>query len=92
MRFVPGPDDFDLTAEQGVLDPVHTEDTAPVEHDRVFDLRVDELAPGSDRRVRTDVGVCDVRIRGNRSMRFKTKEGRSSKRMLGYRRTLVKVN
>lgn len=33
-----------------------------------------------------------VRIRGNRSMRFKTKEGRSSKRMLGYRRTLVKVN
>jgi ribosomal protein L21 len=33
-----------------------------------------------------------VRIRGNRSMKFKTKEGRSSKRMLGYRRTLVKVS
>jgi ribosomal protein L21 len=32
-----------------------------------------------------------VRIRGKRSMKFKTKEARSSKRMLGYRRTLVKV-
>lgn len=32
-----------------------------------------------------------VRIRGNRSMKFKTKESRSSKRTLGYRRTLVKV-
>jgi ribosomal protein L21 len=33
-----------------------------------------------------------VRIRGNRSMKFRPKESRSSKRMLGYRRTLVKVN
>lgn len=32
-----------------------------------------------------------VRIRGNRSMKFRPKEARSSKRMLGYRRTLVKV-
>jgi ribosomal protein L21 len=33
-----------------------------------------------------------VRIRGERSMRFKPKEARSSKRTLGYRRTLVKVS
>lgn len=33
-----------------------------------------------------------VRIRGNRSMKFRPKSGRTSKRMLGYRRTLVKVN
>ena len=32
-----------------------------------------------------------VRIRGNRSMKFKPKQGRTSKRTLGYRRTLVKV-
>lgn len=32
-----------------------------------------------------------VRIRGNRSMKFRPKTGRTSKRMLGYRRTLVKV-
>jgi ribosomal protein L21 len=32
-----------------------------------------------------------VRIRGERSMKFKPKEARSSKRILGYRRTLVKV-
>ena len=32
-----------------------------------------------------------VRVRGKRSMKFKTKEARSSKRMLGYRRTMVKV-
>jgi ribosomal protein L21 len=32
-----------------------------------------------------------VRIRGNRSMKFRPKQGRTSKRMLGYRRTLVKV-
>jgi ribosomal protein L21 len=32
-----------------------------------------------------------VRIRGNRSMKFQPKQGRTSKRMLGYRRTLVKV-
>lgn len=36
--------------------------------------------------------IGTVRIRGNRSMKFKTKEGRSSKRILGYRRTLVKVS
>ncbi|MCW2961480.1 MAG: hypothetical protein JWM90_1867 [Thermoleophilia bacterium] len=36
--------------------------------------------------------IGTVRIRGNRSMKFSTKEGRSSKRMLGYRRTLVKVS
>lgn len=35
--------------------------------------------------------IGTVRIRGNRSMKFQTKQGRSSKRMLGYRRTLVKV-
>jgi len=33
-----------------------------------------------------------VRIRGNRSMKFRPKSGRTSKRMLGYRRTLVKVS
>lgn len=33
-----------------------------------------------------------VRIRGNRSMKFRAKQGRASKRTLGYRRTLVKVN
>jgi ribosomal protein L21 len=33
-----------------------------------------------------------VRIRGERSMKFKPKQSRTSKRMLGYRRTLVKVN
>ena len=32
-----------------------------------------------------------VRIRGERSMKFRPKEARSSKRTLGYRRTLVKV-
>lgn len=32
-----------------------------------------------------------VRIRGERSMKFRPKQGRTSKRMLGYRRTLVKV-
>lgn len=32
-----------------------------------------------------------VRIRGNRSMKFRPKSGRTSKRMLGYRRTMVKV-
>ncbi|MCW2927210.1 MAG: ribosomal protein [Thermoleophilia bacterium] len=32
-----------------------------------------------------------VRIRGERSMKFKPKSSRSSKRTLGYRRTLVKV-
>lgn len=32
-----------------------------------------------------------VRIRGNRSMRFKPKQGRSSKKTLGYRRSLLKV-
>ena len=36
--------------------------------------------------------IGTVRIRGERSMKFKTKEARSSKRMLGYRRTLVKVS
>ena len=35
--------------------------------------------------------IGTVRIRGERSMKFKTKEARSQKRMLGYRRTLVKV-
>lgn len=32
-----------------------------------------------------------VRIRGNRSMKFRPKQARTSKRMLGYRRTLLKV-
>ena len=32
-----------------------------------------------------------VRIRGNRSMKFRPKSGRTSKRTLGYRRTLTKV-
>lgn len=32
-----------------------------------------------------------VRIRGNRSMKFQAKQGRTSKRMLGYRRTMLKV-
>lgn len=36
--------------------------------------------------------IGTVRIRGNRSMKFKPKQGRTSKRTLGYRRTLVKVN
>lgn len=35
--------------------------------------------------------IGTVRIRGNRSMKFRPKQGRTSKRMLGYRRTLVKV-
>lgn len=33
-----------------------------------------------------------VRVRGERSMKFRPKQGRTSKRTLGYRRTLVKVN
>lgn len=36
--------------------------------------------------------IGTVRIRGNRSMKFRPKSGRTSKRMLGYRRTLVKVS
>jgi len=36
--------------------------------------------------------IGTVRIRGERSMKFRPKQGRTSKRMLGYRRTLVKVN
>lgn len=32
-----------------------------------------------------------VRIRGNRSMKFRPKTSRTSKRMLGYRRTVTKV-
>ena len=36
--------------------------------------------------------VGTVRIRGERSMKFRPKTGRTSKRTLGYRRTLVKVN
>ena len=32
-----------------------------------------------------------VKITGNRSMKFKPKQSRTSKRTLGYRRTLVKV-
>jgi ribosomal protein L21 len=32
-----------------------------------------------------------VRIRGERSMKFRPKQSRTSKRTLGYRRTLVKV-
>lgn len=31
------------------------------------------------------------RIRGERSMKFRPKQGRTSKRMLGYRRTLSRV-
>ena len=61
VRLVAGPDDLDLAAEQRVLDPVHAEDPAAVEHDRVFDLGVDELAVGADRRVRPDVGVDEPR-------------------------------
>lgn len=36
--------------------------------------------------------IGTVRIRGNRSMKFRPKQGRTSKRMLGYRRTLLKVS
>jgi ribosomal protein L21 len=36
--------------------------------------------------------IGTYRIRGERSMKFKPKQGRTSKRTLGYRRTLVKVS
>ena len=56
----PDAHDLDLAAEQRVVDAVHAEDAAAVEHDRVLDLGVDQLAVGADRRVRPDVGVDET--------------------------------
>ena len=56
-----GPLDLDVASDEGVLDAVHTLYAAPLEHDRMLDLGVDELAVGGDRGVRTDVGVDEAR-------------------------------
>ena len=39
------------------MDVVHADDPAPLQHDRVLDLGVAQLAVGADRGVRADVGV-----------------------------------
>ena len=41
--------------------PAMADDAAVLEHDRVVELGVDDLAVGGDRRERTDVAVHDLR-------------------------------
>src|SRR5260221_54869 len=55
-----GTGDLDLPTDERVGDAGHTDDPAVVEHHRVVDLRVVDLAVGGDRGERPDVAVHDV--------------------------------
>lgn len=67
--------------------------------DRDIEAQVLLVADGSNVKTGDDAAKATVklsktgtvRIRGNRSMKFRPKSGRTSKRTLGYRRTMVKV-
>ena len=57
LRALATANDFDLAAEQRIVDVVHADDAAAFEQHRVLDLGVAQLAAVADRRVRADVRV-----------------------------------
>src|SRR5947209_2212609 len=65
FRALAAPYDLHLASEQRIVDVVHADDPAALQHDRVLDLRVAQFAVGSDRGIRADVRVDELRARAD---------------------------